>query len=391
MIQTQCRHFNGYKPCGKNTECSIQCPHLDRVEDSVLIVHLGALGAVVRSTAMLGEIRKKYPRSVVTWVTDKPADQILRNHPLIDRVLTSGADDLLLLKALKFEAAFVVDKSLKAAAILETARVEKAFGFHADPVTGAIIPATAAGNELWQLGLSNQKKFFINKKSELQLMLEAFELREAQIEVASDLPKYNLPLMPTENLLKEKRRQHWQLNADQPILGLNTGCSAVIAAKKLTVQFQREIIQKLLARGFENIVLLGGPEDTERNFQIGEGLPVFQSPTSLGLRDGLVSVAACDVVLTGDSLGMHMALSQEKFVVAWFGPTCAQEIELFGRGVKIQSKAACAPCWKRTCDKTEMCYDQVDATEIIQAIEQGLSWWRQQNEFLLSKPLSSAI
>jgi len=387
MIQTQCRHFNGYKPCGKNTDCSIQCPHLDSFEGSVLIVHLGALGAVVRSTAMLTEIRKKYPRSLLTWVTDKPADQLLRSHPLIDRVLTSTAEDLLLLKALKFDAAIVVDKSLKAAAVLQACRVEKTFGFHADPISGAILPSTGAANELWQLGLSDQKKFFENQKSELQLMLEAFELRESQGNVASDLPSYNLPLLPPEKLLKEKRHQHWQLNSDQPIFGLNTGCSSVIAAKKLTVKFQREIIQKLLARGFENIVLLGGPEDTERNFQIGEGLPVFQSPTSLGLRDGLVSVAACDVVLTGDSLGMHMALSQEKFVVAWFGPTCSQEIELYGRGVKIQSKAACAPCWKRTCDKAEMCYDQVDATEIIQAIEQGLSWWRQQKEFLLSKPL----
>jgi len=391
MIQTQCRHFNGYKPCGKNADCSIQCPHLDRIEGSVLVVHLGALGAVVRSTAMLTEIRKKYPRSLITWVTDKPADQLLRRHPLIDRVLTSSAEDLLLMRALKFNAAIVVDKSLKAAAILQACLVEKSFGFHADPRSGGILPSTSAANELWQLGLSNQKKFFENQKSELQLMLEAFELRETQSGVASDLPNYNLPLLSSENLLKEKRRQHWQLNASQPILGLNTGCSSVIAAKKLTVPFQREIIQKLLAQGCENIVLLGGPEDTERNFQIGEGLPVFQSPTALGLRDGLVSVAACDVVLTGDSLGMHMALSQEKFVVAWFGPTCAQEIELYGRGVKIQTKAACAPCWKRTCDKTEMCYDQVDATEIIQAIEQGLSWWRQQKEFLLFKPLSSAI
>jgi heptosyltransferase-2 len=219
-------------------------------------------------------------------------------------------------------------------------------------------------------------------------VLEALELRVAIPDVASDLPAYNMPLSTVENLLRDKRSEQWRLRPDQPIIGLNTGCSTVIAAKKLTVEFQRDIIRSLLKQGFANIVLLGGPEDTERNFQIGEGLPVFQSPTALGLRDGLVSVAACDLVLTGDSLGMHMAIAQEKFVMAWFGPTCAQEIELYGRGVKIQSKAGCAPCWKRTCDKIQMCYDQVSLSDIQMAIEQGLDWWQQQKEFLLSKQLS---
>jgi heptosyltransferase-2 len=391
MIQNQCRHFSGYKLCGKNSECSARCPHLDPVASSVLIVHLGALGAVVRATALLPDIRRKYPRSLVTWVTDKPADQLLRGHGDIDRVLTSTSEDLLLLKALKFDAAIIIDKSLKAAAILQHTHARHVFGFRADPQNGAILPATKAASELWHLGLSNQKKFFENQKTELQLMLEAFELRSAQEKPVTDLPKYNLPLNAAEVRLQEKRHEEWELNPDQPIIGINTGCSNVIAAKKLTIEFQREIIKKLLRQGFENIVLLGGPEDTERNFQIGTGLPVFQSPTTMGLRDGLISVAACDLVLTGDSLGMHMAIAAEKYVIAWFGPTCAQEIELYGRGIKLQTKAACAPCWKRTCDQTEMCYDQVSLSDIMKAIEQGHSWWQQQKEFLLSKQPSSAI
>lgn len=354
-------------------------------------MHLGALGAVVRSTALLSEIRRKYPRSHVTWITDKPADQLLRGHPDIDRVLTSAPEDLLLLRALKFDAAIVIDKSLKAAAILQHTQARHVYGFRADPQSGAILPATKAASELWHLGLSNPKKFFENQKTELQLMLEAFELRSVQEAPATDLPKYNLPLTVPEIRLQEKRHEEWRLNTTQPIIGINTGCSNVIAAKKLTVEFQRQIIKELLHQGFENIVLLGGPEDTERNFQIGEGLPVFQSPTAMGLRDGLISVAACDLVLTGDSLGMHMAIAAEKYVIAWFGPTCAQEIELYGRGVKLRTKAACAPCWKRTCEQNKMCYDQVSLTDIMTAIGQGHSWWQRQKEFLLSKQLSSAI
>ncbi len=392
MVQTKCRYFNGYKPCGHNEnrsaeDCSASCAAKDLVESSVLIVHLGALGAVVRATALLSEIRRKYPRSLITWVTDKPADQLLKKHPGIDRVLTSTAEDLLSLNALRFDAAFVIDKSLKAVGILHQTKADQVFGFQTDPQTGAVLPATLAAEELWGLGLSNAKKFFQNQKSEVQLMLEAFELQAATKEIRTDLPEYSLPLTSLEESLRQQRRDQWQMRKDQPVIALNTGCSHVIAAKKLSVDFQRVVIQNLIAQGYENIVLLGGPEDSERNFQIGEGLAVFQSPTNQGLRDGLVSAAACDVVLTGDSLGMHMCISQKKFVVAWFGPTCAQEIELYGRGIKLQSKAACAPCWKRACDKTEMCYDQVSLQEILQAIGQGVSWWQRQNEFSLSKPL----
>jgi heptosyltransferase-2 len=387
MLQTNCRFFNGYKPCGKSSSCSADCPSKNIIKNSILIIHLGAIGAVLRSTTLLGNIRSKYPQAMITWITDAPADQLLRGHLSIDRILSSSSENILFLKALRFDAAFVIDKSLKASAILKSTNTKKVFGFQADPRSGAIHPATSAAQELWEIGLDDQRKFFQNTKSEVQLMLEALELEKPQANRAEQVPDYDLSLTTQEKLAAQKRHDQWRLNPHQPVIGINTGCSAVIPPKKLSVNFQREIIQDLLHSGFENIVLLGGPEDSERNARIGQGLPVFQSPTNLGLRDGLVSVAACDLVLTGDSLGMHMAISQKKFVIAWFGPTCAQEIELYGRGVSIQTKAPCAPCWKRSCEQTKMCYDQVSLSEIRSAIEQGQDWWRQQNEFSLSKPL----
>jgi heptosyltransferase-2 len=165
MLQTNCRFFNGYKPCGKNPRCSQDCPSKDVIERSVLIIHLGALGAVLRSTSLLQSIRSKYPKSLITWVTDAPADQLLRGHDSIDRVLSSSPQDISLLKALQFDAAFVIDKSLKASSILKSTNTKNIFGFQADPRSGAIHPATPAAQELWKIGLDNQRKFFQNTKS----------------------------------------------------------------------------------------------------------------------------------------------------------------------------------------------------------------------------------
>lgn len=365
-MQSSCRHFNGYKPCGLNSDCNSSCPSLSVPSRRVLIVHLGAIGAVVRATSLLRPIKRKYPNAHITWVTDAPSDQLLRNHPGIDRVLTSKPEDLLALSALEFETAFVIDKSLKASGVLKVTQADRVFGFVADPRTGAILPSSPAAKELWEIGLNNTLKFYKNQKPETQLMVEALELGPFQQD------EYELPLTSAEQSLKLQRKQTWLGSSKELILGINTGCSSVIPYKKLSVQFHRQVIQKAAAL-FPTvaIVLLGGPEDTERNAQIAEGLPVIQSPTTQGLRDGLVSVAAADVVLTGDSLGMHLAISQRKQVIAWFGPTCAQEIDLYGRGEKILSKAPCSPCWKRLCDKPTLCYDQVEINDILEALKRG--------------------
>lgn len=364
MPITDCRHFSGYKPCLRSEKCDASCQAQDIPTTSLLIVHLGALGAVVRSTSLLKAMKRKYPGSLITWVTEAPAHQLLKNHPAIDRILTTSEADLLQLSALEFDCAFVIDKSLKAMGVLSRTSVDQLYGFKVNPKTGGILPATSAANELWDLGLDNHKKFFVNQKPETQLMIEALELGSFQRD------EYWLPLAETEKIEAQRRGQEWLREDKKFLIGINTGCSPVIPYKKLTVEFQRKMIERLV-REFPQagIVLLGGPEDTERNAEIARGLPVISSETRSGLRDGLISVAACDVVVTGDSLGMHMAISQKKQVVAWFGPTCAQEIDLYDRGIKVLAQSPCSPCWKRTCEKSIMCYDQVSLEDIIHAIK----------------------
>ncbi len=361
MAEMNCRFFNGYKPCGKNAVCNSQCDKKEEIQNRILFIHLGALGAVVRSTGLLKAIHKQYPHSHITWVTQKPADQLLMHNDLIDRVFTTDANDLLKLKALKFDVAFVIDKSLEASGVLAHTQAEKVFGFLADAKTGAIVPSNPEARELWEIGIDDYKKFYVNKKSELQLTAEALNLKNPPA-------GYYLPLTEEEKTQVIRRKMQWSMNGQKKILGLNTGCSQVIPAKKLTIESFRSIIGFFQEHSAIQIVLLGGREDYLRNQMIAENLPVIQSDTSSGLRDGLLSVASCDVVFSGDSLGMHMAISQRVETLAWFGPTCAHEIDFFGKGESILSEAECSPCWKRTCQKSIMCYDLINLNDIHQRI-----------------------
>ena len=77
-------------------------------------------------------------------------------------------------------------------------------------------------------------------------------------------------------------------------------------------------------------------------------------------------------MVTGDSLGMHMAIALKKHVVAWFGPTSPQEIDLYERGVKILADVGCAPCWKSSCDVLHPCRDRVRPEWIADAVDSCL-------------------
>ena len=59
--------------------------------------------------------------------------------------------------------------------------------------------------------------------------------------------------------------------------------------------------------------------------------------------------------VTGDTTAMHIAIAVKTPVLAYFASTCAQEIELYGRGKKVVSGIACTPCYKKICPIDEQC------------------------------------
>src|SRR5258708_2438320 len=90
--QTACRHFSGYKQCKKNDECSSRCPHLELGTPRILVIHLEALGAVLRATAILPAIKRRWNNAHVTWMTSTAASSLLENNPMIDRILKNNHD-----------------------------------------------------------------------------------------------------------------------------------------------------------------------------------------------------------------------------------------------------------------------------------------------------------
>jgi len=137
-----------------------------------------------------------------------------------------------------------------------------------------------------------------------------------------------------------------------------------------------KLIKKLLKTKDLRIVLLGGKEDTERNLDIYESFDkktqkeILYTPTNLGIRNGACFMDICDVVITGDSFGMHLAIALKKYVIAWFGLSCWTEIDLFDRGEKlIPENLSCAPCWEKTCPHNLECIEMIDLNRICDLVK----------------------
>ena len=70
---------------------------------------------------------------------------------------------------------------------------------------------------------------------------------------------------------------------------------------------------------------------------------------------------------------MHIGIGLKKHVLAMFGPTCHQEIDLYGRGDKVISTIGCAPCYKNKCDLKDNCMTAISVNEVYEKTMKLLS------------------
>ncbi len=368
-----CKRFTGYKPCGPGRLCA-GCQKRQPRGRMVLIINLDALGAVLMTTALLPAIKRKDPVSTVHWVTLPGAMPLLAHNPYIDKVWPYDFETLSILPNITYHRLYSIDKALRSDALAMLVPAKQRLGFGLDRY-GAIVPFNREAEYAYRLGLDDHLKFKENQVTGVRFLAQALRLDYRG-------EGYVLELTPQEkDLARDFRRSHGIGEGDLAI-GFNTGCSDLYPNKKMTIEQHLWLIKKVRQRyPRAKVVLLGGKAETERNLEIARkaGGRIINSPTTEGLRRGIVYLQACDLVVTGDTSAMHMAIALKKWVVVWFGLSCAAEIDLFGRGEKIVSDLACAPCWKKTCDHLS-CLKNLDLEAMLAAIGRGLDRIRQERE-----------
>jgi heptosyltransferase-1 len=115
----------------------------------ILIVKLGSIGDIVHTLPALAAIRKAMPDAEISWVVERRASEILRDNPLLDRLievdtkalrrgLMSGEtlraprQQLRQLRASAFDLALDFQGLLKSASIARLSGARRVFGFSRD-------------------------------------------------------------------------------------------------------------------------------------------------------------------------------------------------------------------------------------------------------------------
>ena len=119
-----------------------------------------------------------------------------------------------------------------------------------------------------------------------------------------------------------------------------------------------------------NLLLLGGPEETEI---IGQLKKEYNFLFDTGCDNSLLEFAAivdlCDLVITADTLALHIATALNKKIVALFGPTSVSEIELYGRGIKLSSPDGCNCFYRKYCSEEISCMEKITSDMVVEATD----------------------
>lgn len=362
MIKLDCVYYLGEKPCKFKRLCD-GCGDYRPMGVRILVLKHAAMGDVLRTTPILHGLKRKYPHSHITWVTDFSVADLLRNNAFISNLLIYDVFTLARLAVEEFDVIISLDKEPRVAALAMTTVANEKLGIGLSPF-GTVYPLNSEAEYYFSLGLSDEMKFFGNRKAYQELIFDALKLEYHKDDYVLEVPERSLEFgrRKLESLGVSKR---------DTVIGLNTGAGGVFANKDWTTDGYVALIEKLSHEKHVKVVLLGGKAEKEKNQEIlsKSKSKVIDSGSDNTLLDFCGIINGCDVVVTGDTLGMHIAIALKKRVLALFGSTCSQEIELYGRGEKITPKVECAPCYKRVCEKEVTCMTSTTVDEVYDGVK----------------------
>lgn len=299
---------------------------------------------------MLPGLKRRFPGCRIVWVTAPEALDLIRTNPDVDDVETvelsrAEALDVLTERLGRHRWNWVISLDDEAVLCSLAARIptERLSGaYMAGDGRRTYTPDMAPWFDMGLLSTYGKQRAdelkILNSKSHPQMFAEMLGVLMGQ-------PR--LVLTEDSRAFAEAfAARHGISSSSTEVVGLNTGAGGRWPSKQLPVD-RAIALSKAIARQRGRplvFVLFGGRAEAERNRAIETGL------SSAGMRcidagsdNALLPFAAliglCDVLVASDSLALHIAVALGVRVVAFFAPTSAAEIELYGLGEKVASTA----------------------------------------------------
>lgn len=331
----------------------------------ILVIKLAAIGDVLRTTSILPALKEKYPDARISWLTKKSAKDFIAPNNLVNSLHTieEGVQQLL---DQEYDLVISLDDDDDMCTLAKNLKKKKLFGAYEE---NGMKTYTKDSSPWFDMGLISQfgkeeadKRKAKNKRTYQELIFTGLGL-------ANHL---NFPpqlILEKDHLTFGKEFEE-KNKITRPVIGINTGAGGRWQDKKLSVQETVDLIDSLNKNSDVCIILFGGPEEKERNGKILK--KVSRSLVDGGCDNSLLEFSAlvdlCDVLVTSDSLAMHIGIALRKKIVAFFYPTSAAEIELYGRGKKIIASGKSYCSYKAVCDDPP----RWDVEKIVNAAKEKL-------------------
>lgn len=349
-INTDCKYFRGDIPCQPHKahgyHCD-NCPEYKKISKKILIIKLGAIGDVIRTTPLLRKLKEKYPDSMIVWLTYFP--EVLSTD-FVDRKLAVNIENTELIKNMQFDHAINLDKDPLAISLMKSVKATQKNGFTIDEFGHCKPHPFEAEIHKWITGLFDDQ----NKMNTKHYVQEIFEIA-------------GYSFQDEEYILEDTiENAQWALDYNKTITGLNTGCGNRWLSRLWPEEYWVKLAKQLLKKDYE-VLLLGGPDEHEKNQRIAQksGAKYFGH---FDLQTFINEVNQVDIVVSAVTMATHIAIGLKKQLILFNNIFNKNEFYLYNKGVILEPEIECDCYFDDKCPNE--CMNYLYPETVLKSIEQ---------------------
>lgn len=293
-----------------------------------------SLGDVFRATCILFEFLDCH----VTWLTAESAIPLLPGPPFIDKVLSYSPEALELLNQTHFDLVINLERLPEICQWVDDLQGRTGTEFlHRLKPFGATITSPFSPFHESVLLLNNGTFHSTNHPTVVNALVV--------------LPPFNTDLAATEQLKLHQPYQYYLFQAiGRPWKGQHYALPRGVDPEKspqYQVGFNYAVGVKWPVKAWPMYsweILAGLCKQRGMSYSFQEG---FEN-----IEEYMAWIQDHQLIVSTDSLGLHLALAMKRNVIGLFGPTRASDIYFYGLGEAITAETACpkVPCFQSECD-----------------------------------------
>ncbi len=349
-IKFDCRYFRGAVPCGPHklhqVECSDDCPYFQPTNSNILIIKLGAMGDVIRTTPILHRIKKDYSAARIFWLSIYP--DVLPVE--VDWPLKFNLENVTWLRSLEFDLALNLDKDLEACALMEQLSIQTRIGFGLRQ--GMPAPLDEKARHKFITGISDIR----SKANTDHYLKEIFNILGWEYQGEG----YLFPELGVNDAIEA-------LGSKTPTIGLNTGCGERWTSRLWPEESWQELIRMLRSAGYR-VILLGGPQEDEKNRRLAQATGATY-PGYFPIREFFSLVDKCDLIVSAVTMAMHVAIGLKKPTVLFNNIFNKNEFHFFTESTVLEPEKPCECYYRPVCKYGTSCLGSIKADRVFRAVQ----------------------